>query len=189
MGQLEAESKKRTRRANLKKIILSTVAVAGGLTVAAVAPNALGAIVKLGLVPNKRQKEFINTSRSRLVHKGLLVYKDGLLQVTSKGEKVLRMLEVRDFQFKKPKRWDSKWRMLIFDIPEKRKGTRERVRQTLLRIGFVRLQDSVWVYPYDCEDLVTFLKADFHIGKDVLYMVVDALENDQSLKRHFGLIR
>ena len=189
MGQLETESKKRTQRANLKKIILNTVAVAGALSVMAVAPNALGAMAKLGLVPTKRQKEFINTSRSRLVRKGLLVYKDGLLYVTPEGEKALRALEVRDFQLKRPKRWDGKWRVLIFDIPEKRKGTRERVRLTLLQIGFVRLQDSVWVYPYDCEDLITFLKADFHIGKDVLYMVVDALENDRPLKHHFALIR
>jgi DNA-binding transcriptional regulator PaaX len=176
-------------RANLKKIILSTVAVAGAVGIAAVAPQALGAMAQLGLVPAKRQKEFINNSRSRLVHKGLLAYSDGLLRLTPRGEKVLQALEVRDFQLKKPKRWDGKWRVLIFDIPERRKGTREQVRRTLLRIGFTRLQDSVWVYPYDCEDLITFLKADFHIGKDVLYMVVDALENDQSLKRHFSLIR
>ncbi|MDZ4226451.1 MAG: hypothetical protein U1C66_03090 [Patescibacteria group bacterium] len=189
MGRVEKESKKKAQRANLKKIILGTVAVAGGLGVAMVAPNALGAMAKLGLLPNKRQKEFINTSRDRLVQKGLLTYKDGLLHLTPKGEKVLRALEVKDFQFKKPKRWDGKWRVLIFDIPERRKGTRERVRYTLSRIGFVRLQDSVWIYPYDCEDLVTFLKADFHIGKDILYMIVDVLENDNALRRHFSLIR
>jgi DNA-binding transcriptional regulator PaaX len=76
---------------------------------------------------------------------------------------------------------------LIFDIPEYRKSTRDRIRETLRIIGFVRLQDSVWAYPYDCEDLITLLKADFKIGKDMLYLVVEAMENDASLRRHFGI--
>ena len=32
-----------------------------------------------------------------------------------------------------------------------------------------------------------FLKADFHVGKDVLYLIVDALEHDTPYRRHFGL--
>ena len=56
-----------------------------------------------------------------------------------------------------------------------------------MHIGFVRLQDSVWVYPYDCEDLIVLLKADFKIGKDVLYMIVDEMEGDTHLRKEFGL--
>ena len=52
--------------------------------------------------------------------------------------------------------------------------------------GFVRLQDSVWIYPYDCEDFMVLLKADFKIGKDVLYMIVDELEGDGRLRKEFG---
>lgn len=50
-----------------------------------------------------------------------------------------------------------------------------------------RLQDSVWIYPYDCEDLVALMKADLRIGADVLYMIVERLERDKYLRRHFGL--
>ena len=52
---------------------------------------------------------------------------------------------------------------------------------------FVRLQDSVWIYPYDCEDIITLLKADFQIGKDMLYMIVEMLEYDKRLRNHFDL--
>jgi len=76
---------------------------------------------------------------------------------------------------------------LIFDIPEYRRSLREKMRRTLTVIGFKRLQDSVWIYPYDCEDLITLLKADFRIGRDVLYMIVDQLEGDQRLCKEFGL--
>jgi len=56
-----------------------------------------------------------------------------------------------------------------------------------MHIGFVHLQDSVWTYPYDCEDLIVLLKADFKIGKDILYMIVDELEGDWRLRKEFGL--
>ena len=77
--------------------------------------------------------------------------------------------------------------MLIFDIPEKKRHLRYKVRSTLSAVGFTRLQDSVWIYPYDCEDFVTLLKADFRIGKDLLYMIVDSLENDTWLRKKFNL--
>ena len=119
---------------------------------------------------------------------GLLEYTNkGLLKLTPKGEAKLRQLELHEYKIKKPKQWDKKGRVLIFDIREERRPLRDKIRRTLITIGFVRLQDSVWVYPHDCEDLITLLKADFKIGKDVLYMIVDTIENDVWLKKHFSI--
>ncbi len=100
---------------------------------------------------------------------------------------MLLYLEQSDFKIQKPKRWDKKWRVLIFDIRERQRGIRDKLRRALINIGFARLQNSVWIYPYDCEDLVTLLKADFRIGKDILYLVVDELEFDRPILKHFGL--
>ena len=75
----------------------------------------------------------------------------------------------------------------MFDIPEKRRGVRTAVRRTLQALDFRRLQDSVWVHPHDCEDLITLLKVDFSIGKDLLYIIADTIEYDAPLRRHFGL--
>ena len=187
MGRLEIESRKRIRRASIQKLVLASAAVVGGISVALVAPGVIGAMGKLGLIPSARQLEIIKRSRSRLVARGLLVYHGNMLRLTTKGEQVLRRLELHDFRLRKPKRCDRKWRVLIFDIPERRKSLRFKLRYTLKAIGFVRLQDSVWVYPYDCEDLITLLKADFKIGKDLLYLIVDSIENDIHLKSHFGV--
>ena len=187
MGIQEQESLVRTRKANLKKFILSAVSTAGLLGVAIVAPNVIGAMGKLGIMPRKRQSEFVNASRERLVRQGLLTYQDNLLRLTSVGERALRKLELADYNLRKPKRWDHKWRVLIFDIPEHRRGMREKVRRTLVTIGFQRLQDSVWVYLYDGEDILILLKAGFHIGKHLLYLIVDSIENDKHLREQFGL--
>lgn len=187
MLSLEKEVRTRTRRNTLQRAVLGTIAAAGLLGITMVAPNALQALEKLGLIPSRRQPEIIQSSWRRLLAAGLLERQGKFLRVTQKGEARLRQLELYDYKLKKPRRWDKKWRLLIFDIREERKSLRDKIRRTLISIGFARLQDSVWVYPYDCEDLITLLKADFRVGKDVLYIIADAIENDHQLRKQFGL--
>jgi hypothetical protein len=187
MGILETESARRTRRGELQQIILETVKVAGLVGIFVLAPNVVGAMAKLGIIRSPRQRDVITRSCDRLVATKHLVWEGNKLRLTAKGEKVLRTLEARDFAMRTPPRWDGKWRVLIFDIPEYRKGLRDKIRHTLMSIGFERLQNSVWIYPYDCEDLITLLKADFRVGRDVLYMIVDSLEGDTLLKKRFRL--
>ncbi len=88
---------------------------------------------------------------------------------------------------RKHHRWDKRWRMVVYDIKENRRGVRVKLQELLRGFGFYKLQNSVWIYPYDCEALMILLKADFKIGTDVLYAVVEKIENDQKLKTHFGL--
>ena len=160
------------------------------LTVGAVAPNALKILGMFSGSAGKkgRSKEYVDTSRKRLVQNKLLEYTaNGFLKLTPKGEAKLRQLELHEYKTKKPKLWDKKWRILIFDIREERRSLRDKVRNTLIAIGFQRLQDSVWVYPYDCEDLMTLLKVDFKVGKELLYLIVEKIENDAWLKKKFNV--
>lgn len=187
MGQLEEENRKRIRRGEIQRLILNSVKIAGVLSIGLVAPNVIGAMGKLGLLPNKRQDEIVRSSASKLVKKGLLTYKDGRYELTKDGEKRLRLWELQEYKFSRPRKWDKKWRVIIFDIPEKKKKVRDQIRNLFVSAGFSRLQDSVWVYPYDCEDIVGLLKTDFGIGKDLLYMIVDEIENDKHLREEFNL--
>ncbi len=77
----------------------------------------------------------------------------------------------------------------MFDIPQYRRLDRDHLRQVVRACGFLRLQDSVWVFPYDCEELIMLLKADMRIGKDVLYAIVETIENDGWIKKHFGILK
>ena len=189
MGKIEEKNRKRRKRADLQKILLNAVAIAGVVSVGVLAPNVLGAMAKLGILPTGRAVDSIRAARKRLVAQGYLRYEGTKLRLTQKGEARLRSLQLRGYQIERPKRWDNRWRVLIFDIPEKRKGLRDKIRRTLIAAGFVRLQDSVWLFPYDCEELVTLLKADFKIGKDMLYMIVDTLEYDKPFLEEFKLSR
>ena len=87
MAILEQSSKKKRSRQNINSIVLGTVASAGLLGLGLVAPNAIGAMAKLGLIPMRRQKEIINRARDRLVRQGLLKREGMFLALTKKGER------------------------------------------------------------------------------------------------------
>ena len=190
MGRLETENKKQIRITKIQSVVLKTVAAVGVIGVALVLPNALQMLKTFGLDNKLRAscRRSVNNSRRRLVESGLLKYShEGFLELTPLGKKTLLKIQLADYKVKKPKKWDRKWRILIFDIKETQGGLRDKVRNTLISIGFIRLQNSVWVYPYDCEDLITLLKADFEIGKDLLYVIADKIENEKVLLNDFGL--
>jgi DNA-binding transcriptional regulator PaaX len=188
MGVIEQKVKKNIRKSKINSAIIGTLAVAGGLTMALLAPN-LATVLGKALQASDRQG--MKRSLGRLISHGYIEFRiehgKKRLRLTQKGEKYAALMGEGKLAPKKPKRWDHKWRILIFDIPEKRRKIRDGIRSTLMNLGFHRLQDSVWVYPYDCEDFITILKAEFRIGKDVLYLVADAVEYDDPLKSHFGL--
>lgn len=187
MGVIEENFRRKKRKGDIQKAILTTIKMTGLLGVALVTPNAIQCLKAFGVMPSNRQNEIIKRSRDNLIKGGLLKYDGKFIQLTAKGESKLEFLEASDWKINKPKKWDGKWRMLIFDIPETKRSLRDKVRCTLVSIGFVKLQDSVWIFPYPCEDLVNLLKADFKIGKDLLYLIVDSIENDKSFRKSFGL--
>jgi len=187
MGKLEGRNRKELKRENLQRIILHSIVTAGILSVGLIAPTVISAMNKLGLLPKLRQNEYTTSSAAKLVKRGLLKFKDGYYQLTKEGEKILRRWELADYNLKRPTKWDGKWRMIIFDIPEKKRSIRKQVVTLFNQAGFYRLQDSVWIYPYDCEDVIGLLKTDFGIGKDVLYIIANEIENDRHLRLEFGL--
>jgi DNA-binding transcriptional regulator PaaX len=183
----KVQLEKRARRRYLQNIILSTISTAGIIGIALVAPNVLGAMGKLGIIPHKRQSETIEKARERLIRMGLVEHSKDGLKITKKGR--IRLFKEGFYQVtnKKNKKWDGRWRVLIFDIPENLRYVRDQIRMSLLNIGFMRLQNSVWIFPYDCEEYISLLKADMEISDDVLYMIVDELENDGHIRKYFGL--
>ena len=190
---MESESKKRVKRVRLENILLGSIAVAGVAGIALLAPPMLRLLKNadpewlLKRDPSRRLRE----SALRLKRKGLVEFKNESgkkrLRLTLRGERVVGSIWNETYQLQKPRKWDGKWRLVIFDIPEKKRPTRDKIRHLVSRLGFLRLQDSVWVYPYDCEELMTLLKTDLKIGRALLYVIADAIEFDKPIRQHFGL--
>ena len=187
-AKLKKDGKERKAKiAIVQKAVLYALAAAGGLTLALVAPSALQVLEQFGWIKTRRSsKDTINKSVERLLQVGLIAReKGGILDLTPKGRKRLSEIERADYQLPKPNKWDGRWRLVSFDITEKRKDVRNLLRATLGSVGFVHLHHSVWVYPHDCEDFLSLLKADYHVGVEILYIIAEYIENDRWLRAHF----
>jgi DNA-binding transcriptional regulator PaaX len=138
---------------------------------------------------NRRISQAINRLRERGLIERVETDKGFALRITAKGAELAVSLEEEEkhFNIQKPKKWDYKWRIVIFDIWERRRAVRDRFRTLLQRNGFVKIQNSVWVYPYDCEELFVFLRTNLRLGKGILYIVAEEVENDGTLRKHFDL--
>ena len=192
MGVLEKEAKKIRRLQAFQQGLLAAVAVGGIVVIAATIPNAARLLRYMpGYKKGARFNHQAKTALGRLAAKGLVTFEERngkrYARITETGEHLLALESMREASMQKQKRWDGRWRVVLFDIPERRRGVRNRLRLFMQEYGFVRLQDSVWIYPYDCEDLIALVKADFRIGADVLYMIVERLERDKHLREHFKL--
>ncbi len=81
---------------------------------------------------------------SKIRHKGNIFFK------LKKHPKELFWSETQLLKEKKYEhKWDKKWWILIYDIPEKIKFKRESLRFYIKSLGFGKLQESCWISPYD----------------------------------------
>ena len=65
--------------------------------------------------------------------------------------------------------WDKKWRLLIYNIPEKLRSKRDALRKKLHNTGYGSLGPSIWLSPYDFKEELTMfidkLKVSDHIER------------------------
>jgi len=181
-------------RVPIRNIILGVIGITAIMSFALVAPNAIQALKLLGLNKKKinRQKYYIDMAIKKLYKRGLIetitkANGEKYAKLTLEGKKTLLKFEFESLSKQKSKKWDNKYRVVIFDIKEKIRFSRDDLRYMLLKFGFVRLQNSVWVYPYPCEGAINLLKTYLEIGDEVIYMKVESIENDGWLREKFDL--
>ncbi|OGZ68361.1 MAG: CRISPR-associated endonuclease Cas2 [Candidatus Staskawiczbacteria bacterium RIFCSPHIGHO2_02_FULL_42_22] len=76
----------------------------------------------------------------------------------------------------KKKRKDDKWIMLIFDVPEKYKKSRELLRKILYSLGYKMFQQSVWVTPYDVSEKTEILLQTYSLDASVKIFLIEAIK-------------
>ena len=112
----------------------------------------------------KVNQQNFNRSLRRLSHEKLLEEKtlaDGSfkLTLTPEGKKQAELLSFfgNSIKFKRPKEWDGKWRIVMFDIPESKRHARSAVSRKIKEFGMYPIQKSVFVSPYRCKDEIDFI--------------------------------
>ena len=182
----------RKPKSEIAKDILATLFTAGVLMVAATSPYFATAVWK---TIQKRKKyprrKFVDTF-TRLRKNGLLVVaKDGYdlkISLTSEGKKRAGYMQIDALRISQPKKWDKKWRLILFDISNPKTIHRNAFRGKLRSLGFLPLQKSVWVHPFDCGAEIELLRDFFGLReKEVRMAVAETIGNDDSLKKHWNL--
>jgi CRISPR-associated endonuclease Cas2 len=84
-------------------------------------------------------------------------------------------------------KWDGKWRLVMFDIPESSKNKRHFFRALLKTNGFYKLQASVYINPYPLNrEALSYLKQTGLINY-IRIVRIDEMDNDVQLRKHFKL--
>ena len=180
----------------IAKYILLALGIAGVVVIAAAAPGALLATKLFDRdrrrFSKKSEKQKVTRAVQRLQKNRLIAIKDrhGKLSVelTKEGKRKFKEIQLQKLEITKPPHWDKKWRIVIFDIPDKSsKQARDVLRAKLKRWEFYPLQKSVWVCPWPCENEVQLVAELYGVAPYVSVIVAEKIIGDALLQKHFGL--
>lgn len=161
---------------------------------------ALGSIAKF-YQESKRQKDFRQWERynihrlryilQRLRRQKIIEVSDedkfSIVRLTEKGKQRMLKYQLEEMSLAPPKHWDRKWRLIIYDISKFKKREQNTFRRMLTKLKMLQLQKSVYLTPYPCHSEIEFLREYYGVGKEVMYIVADRLENEDVYKTYFGL--
>lgn len=133
----------------------------------------------------------VGNSVGRLRRKGLvevLETEGGIeVKITDKGRTEVLKYRLGDLKLKPQGKWDKKWRLVLFDVPEDVRKKRNDLRVWLTRLGLRQLQKSVWVYPYPLDKEIRFLREVLGVPHAVKLITAEPIENDGELREIFDL--
>jgi len=179
-------------RSAIVKDIFRWLMIAGAVSIAATSPYFLRNLFiynkRLKRYPNKKISDtFYNLKRQKLIKiqsKNHQIY----ISLTKEGKNKAGWLQIDNLKIAKPKKWDKKWRVVIFDIAQLKKLHREAFRGKLKELGFYPLQKSVWIHPFDCRDEIELLKDFFGLlEKELRLIIAEDVGNDNKLKEIFKI--
>lgn len=180
---------KKFARGEIKEIILTTMLVVGFITIALAAPNAVQ-VFKYFQPKNAYERERIKNSLRRLEARGLIKQKDhmdGYYVLTTKGKARAQRYQLENMQVERQKKWDGKWRLVMFDVPHEKRMARQAINFALKKIGCVHYQKSVFITPYPCKKEIDFIGDVFGVREHIRIVVAESIEGDKKFKSKFEL--
>lgn len=181
-------------KSEIVKDVFSWLCIGGAVCIAATSPyfvqNLLSARKRFKDYPKRR----VSSTFNRMRREGLILIQKRNNQIyislTPEGKKKAGMFQIDTLNIKRDKKWDNKWRLLSFDIPEKRKIIREALRGKLKQLGFYPFQKSIWIHPYNCVAEVELLKSFFGLtDKEAQLIIAENIGQADDWKKIFNLSR
>lgn len=186
---------------NVSGIIIKTLLITGAVAIVATSPYAARGVwkyLKYAVNKSRREKERKikeeqwKNSFYYLKRRGFIkmeyIGRQLYVSLTEEGKKIAKKCKYDELEIKKPKKWDKKWRILIFDIANEHRIKREALRGKIKELGLFQLQKSVWIYPYDFEKEMYVLKEFFRFkASEFAIITADKISNEKLLKGRFQL--
>ena len=166
-----------------KEIVKSVgkIILVSGLIV--LAPN----LLKILKPKNKYHKQQYKRSIKKLLDNDIIYLFGEEIRLTKKGRELYKTVEVEESKIPKSDIWDGIWHLVCYDIPEKKKEKRDHFQQKLLKSGFWAIQDSLWVYPWDCKEEIAIISQNLGISPYVAYLNTNYLPNQNKIIKRFSL--
>ncbi|MDP3963301.1 MAG: hypothetical protein Q8Q39_02270 [bacterium] len=143
------------------------------------------------------KKDSLRIAIRRLEQKEMIVRVPsvpGKFMLTPKGKRYIDQVLCRIGAFKKAETiknefvWDGKWRILVFDVPEKRKKERRLLRYELFASGFRKMQRSVWISPHQVNaQFIERLNGIGKLGGNIEFVVAESISNEHTYMKIFSL--
>jgi len=128
-----------------------------------------------------------NLEHSKLIE--MLDRKDGSVTavLTRRGRQKALIYKLDEISVPKMQKWDGKWRIILFDIPEKHKKARDALTRTLKRMDFYQFQKSVFIHPFECRSEVDFVTNFFGISLYVKILIAESIDGEGKIRKNFNL--
>lgn len=164
---------------NVLKIIGKSLILASALF----APN----IVTI-LRPKTSKEKYKHKRTIKKLFDDKVIYLSGEeIRLTKKGKELLGLIQIEEIQIFPKDDWNGVWHIVCYDIPEGKKAARDYFRRKLAEEGFKFIQDSLWVYPYECKEEIAIISQNLGIAPFVAYLNTDYLPQQEKLVRYFNL--
>jgi len=179
------------KRQEVISIIWKVLEAVGMLTVAFMAPNAvqlLSGRKSFGQFPRRQARTALRRLEKKGYIRSLGEKNAWRFELTKEGRELLVKKRIEEIKIQKPVKWDGKWRMVVFDIPEQYRQARNALRRKLQQLGFQYLNLSVWLHPYECHDEINAIVEYYGVGKYVRYAIVDSFDGMETMEHKFGKV-
>lgn len=107
-------------------------------------------------------------------------------QLTDLGQNKLNQLKFKLMDLDQ-NNWDGKWRIIAFDIPENRRLARDKIRILIKQLGLKKLQNSIWITPYNCREQFEQITSIYGVSKHLLLLEVTKFDQEHKYKKYWNL--
>jgi len=175
-----------------KDLLIEILKAGGVLSVVFIFPGIAPAL-RPYIKNNKFDKRDFNRTTRRLRENNLIETKENengvTLYLNKLGKKKALEYSLDKMKITKPMKWDKKWRIVIFDIPENKKLARNVLKRKLDELDFKLLQKSIYVHPFPCENEIEFIRSIYGVRPFVKIIVADSIEEQDRLEKYYHLVQ